>query len=66
MRITFDLPDSTARLLKLSAERIKLNYPRGAEQSMSEIARALVQEVLIDDAEAHGIVMLSLFDGRSH
>lgn len=66
MRITFDLPDSTAGLLKLSAERVRLNYPKIAEQSLSDIAKALVQEVLIDDAEAHGIVMLSLFDGRSH
>jgi len=54
MRITFRLPDSTAALLKLAAQRNGL--ATGRKQTPSEIARALVQEVLIDDATAHGLV----------
>jgi hypothetical protein len=67
MRIEFDLPDSVARLLRLSAERMHLAYPgRRGELTESDIAKSLVQECLIDDAEAHGIVMLSLFEGRAN
>ncbi len=66
MRIEFDLPDSVATLLRLSAERMRLAFPGRGELSHSDIAKSLVQECLIDDAEQHGIVMLSLFDGRAH
>ncbi len=66
MRIEFDLPDSVATLLRLSAERMRLAFPGRGELSPSDIAKSLVQECLIDDAEQHGIVMLSLFDGRAH
>lgn len=67
MRIEFELPDNMARLLRLSAERMQLAYPgRRCELTESEIAKSLVQECLIDDAEQHGIVMLSLFEGRAN
>ncbi len=67
MRIEFDLPDSVATLLRLSAERMQLAFPgRRDSLTASDIAKSLVQECLIDDAEQHGIVMLSLFEGRAN
>jgi len=54
MQITFRLPKSTAELLLLSAERMRLQT--GREHSVHSIARALVQEVLIDDAAEHGLI----------
>ena len=53
MRITFDMPDSTAKLLELSAARMQL--ATGRRLTCSEIAMALVNEVLIDDAAEHGL-----------
>ena len=53
MRISFEMPDSTAELLRRSADRISLNT--GRDLTVSEIAKALVHEVLIDDATEHGL-----------
>lgn len=67
MRIEFDLPDSVATLLRLSAERMQLAFPgRRAALTHNDIAKSLVQECLIDDAEGHGIVPLCLFEGRAN
>jgi hypothetical protein len=66
MQITFELPDSVAALLKLSAERMRLEFPGRRDLSHSDIAKSLVQECLIDDAEQHGIVIMSLFEGRAN
>lgn len=66
MQIKFDLPDSVASLLRLSAERMRLAFPGRADLSHSDIAKSLVQECLIDDAEGHGIVPLCLFEGRAN
>jgi len=41
-------------LLRQSAERLKLQT--GRDHSVHAIARALVQEVLIDDAAEHGLI----------
>lgn len=57
MLVQFDLPDSAALLLRMSAARMKL--ATGEPQSCDRIAKAIVLEVLIDDAEAHGIVQTS-------
>lgn len=53
MRITFELDDGTEALLRLSAARMQLST--GRPQDPSEIAKALVREVLIDDAAEHGL-----------
>lgn len=66
MRIEFDLPDSVATLLRLSAERMQLEFPARRHLTFSDIAKSMVQECLIDDAEMHGIVALSLFEGRAN
>lgn len=54
IRITFEMPDGTAELLRLSAERISLTTG-SAPPSLDDIAKALVHEVLIDDAGMHGL-----------
>ena len=53
MRISFTLPEGSRRLLVMAARRVSLET--GRELTPSEIARALVQEVLIDDAASHGL-----------
>lgn len=53
MRISFQLPASTAALLHMAAERNGI--ATGKPLTPSEIAKALVQEVLIDDATMHGL-----------
>lgn len=55
MRITFTMPDSTAALLLAAAARMKLETP-GRAMSPHKIAKALVHEVLIDDASEYGYV----------
>ena len=54
MRVSFTLPDSAAVLLRLSADRIALEL--GERKTPAAIARALVLEVLTDDAEMHGLM----------
>ena len=53
MRISFQLPAATGELLRMAA--VRNGIATGKPLTPSEIAKALVQEVLIDDATMHGL-----------
>jgi hypothetical protein len=54
MEIRFTLPDTAEQLLLRLATCIRQHTDQ--QPSVHDIVRSLVMEVLIDDAEQHGIV----------
>ena len=54
MRISFELPDKPSQLLLRLANCIAEHSD--IQPSLDEIVRSLIIEVLIDDAQAHGVV----------
>ena len=54
LQISFTLPDSAAQLMLRLANCIREHGE--ATLSIDEIAKSLIIEILIDDAQAHGVI----------
>ena len=54
MEVKFTLPETAAQLLLRLASCIRQNSEHAP--SVDEIARSLIIEILIDDAQSHGVI----------